>query len=183
MLTAHLGRTFGLDVSYDSRQNYRYADTRDIPDSLFDSDVHRGWRAGVHVSPWARLFLRADGGIRLRETDSVESRFLSFSARVNRFPWPRHSLWMSLSIVEAGLTTGYRPVLSYRFPVARGFFLNASGGVYVYESATVTTSNYYLEAATTKSLGTRYFLSGSLRQYLDDQLRSSELYFELGRRI
>ncbi len=183
MFTANLGRAFGLDVSYDSRQNYRYADTRDIPDSLFDSDTHRGWRAGMRISPWTRLYLRADGGIRLRESDSVESRFVSFSARLNRFPWSRHSIWMSLSIVDAGLTTGYRPVLSYRFPVARGFFLSASGGVYTYTSATVTTTNYYVEAATTKSLGTRYFLSGSFRQYLDEQLKSSELYFELGWRI
>jgi hypothetical protein len=183
MLTASLGRGFGLDVSYDSRQNYRYAETRYVPDSLFDSDTHRGWRAGVRVSPWSRLFLRADAGIRLRETDSVESRFVSFSSRISRFPWSRHSVWLGLSIVEAGLTTGYRPVLSYRLPVARGFFLNASGGVYIYTSANVTTSNSYLEASTTKSVGTRYFFSGSFRQYLDEQLKSSELYFELGLRI
>lgn len=183
MLTANFGRAVGVDVSYDSRQNYRYAETRDIPDSLFDDDKHRGWRAGVRLAPWSKLFVRADAGIRLHESDSVESRFLTLSTRINRFPWQRHSIWLTLSIVEAGLTTGYRPVLSYRFPVARGFFLQASGGVYVYESNTVTTTNYYVEASTSKSLGTRYFLSGSARQYLDEQLKSTELYLELGLRI
>jgi hypothetical protein len=180
MVTANIGPKFGMDVSYDSRRNYRYAEVQAIPDSLFDTDVHRGWRAGVRISPWSRLFFRANAGIRLHESDSVESRFVSFSARLTRFPTARQSVWLNMSIVEAGLTTGYRPMVSYRFPVSRGFFLQVAGAAQVYKSATTSISNYYVEASTSKSLSRRYFFSGSIRQYLDEYLRSTELYAELG---
>lgn len=183
MLTASFGPRLGFDLSFDSRRQYQYAETRFIPDSLFDSDGHRGWRAGIRAMPISRVFIRINAGIRLHESDSVESRFYSFGARLTRFPGSRHTVSLNLSIVETGFTTGYRPVMSFRFPVARGLYLRMSGAAHVYKSATVTTSNYYLEVTTSKAFGARYSLSGSLRQYLDDQLKSTEFNMDLGIRL
>ena len=183
MLTWNISRTAGLDLAYDARRNVRLYDTREIPDSLFDQTLHRGWRGAVRWSPFAHVLLRGTGGLRLSESGVTESRYATLSARWSRFPGPRQSMWLTMSVVESGFTTGYRPMLSYRFPATRRLYVTLSGAAQIYRSSLSSTSNYYLEAVTARPVGRRFFLSATWRQYLDSQLKSAEIFGELSVRI
>lgn len=170
-------------ASYDARKNIRYIEIMDTPDSLFNDDVHQGVKAGLNWHLTDRLYFRGYAGMRFREGLSDDNQFVSATVRVNRFPKPRHSISLSMHIVETQFTTGYRPMLSYRFPVARKLTLNLTGSGYIYKTGSRTTKYYYGDIRTSYNFGRRYYLSGNIRQYFDSELEAIELRAELGIRL
>ena len=155
----------------------------DTPDSLFNDDTHQGLKAGLNWQITPRLYFRGHAGVRFREGLPDDNRFASASIRLNRFPKLRHSVSLSMHLVETRFTTGYRPMIQYRLPVARRLTLNLSGSGYIYKTGSNTTSYYYTDINTYYSFGRRYFLSGGYRQYFDNELKSIELRTELGLRL
>ncbi|UCD64891.1 MAG: hypothetical protein JSW34_05520 [Candidatus Zixiibacteriota bacterium] len=169
--------------SYDARKNIRYIEVMDTPDSLFNDDVHKGVRAGFNLRLFSRLHFRSTAGMRFREDQFDDNKFASASLRLIRFPLVRHSIMLSMHVVETHFTTGYRPMLSYRFPLSRRVMLNLTGSGYIYKAGSIKTSYYYGEARTSYNFARRYFISGSYRQYFDDELKSIEVSTELGVRL
>ncbi len=60
-------RAFALSLGYDNRQPYYTAETRSIPDSIFNSAQQQGYRAGVE-SRFGESY-SADAGIGIRDGD------------------------------------------------------------------------------------------------------------------
>jgi hypothetical protein len=179
----NITRKASVFASYDARKNIRYVEIMDTPDSLFNDAVHQGVKAGLTWRLTDRLYFRGYAGMRFREGLADDNKFVSGTIRINRFPKPRHSVSMSMHLVETQFTTGYRPMISYRLPVARRLTLNLTGSGYIYKTGSRTTKYYYGDISTYYNFGRRYYLSGNIRQYFDSELKSIELRTELGVRL
>lgn len=179
MANAELSRFALVDFTYDNRKNVRTYDTMESPDSLFDDRVYSGWGAGVTLRLPRNVTLRGSGGIRHRKDDFETSRRFSVVARVSRFPWAGHSLLARYAWYETQFTTAWRPVLTYRFPATAGLRVDVSGGGYIYERGTTTTSSYYAEAGGYYRFG-RYFTAATWRQYAGGDLESAQVFAEVG---
>jgi len=182
-VNANVGRTASVYVSYDTRKNVRHYDDLSTPDSLFDNSTHRGVRSGFRLRATRNLRLWGNVGVRYRDGVSGNNTFGSLGTRINRFPSRGHSLTLSMSYVQTQFTTGYRPNVTYRFPVGRQMRFSVSGSAYLYKTAATTVSNYYFDIGVSRPLGERYFFTGSYRQYIDSNLQSGELYTEIGLRL
>ena len=179
----NISKAISVFLSYDARKNLLYYENRDLPDSLFDDNVHKGFKAGLNVRISDRVSTRSHVGVRYREEPLDNNLLGFFSLRLNRFPAKRHSVTAQLSVVETQFTTGYRPTLLYRFPLARKLTINATGAGYIYKTGDATTSNYYINLNGMYNFGRRYYFTGGIRQYLDSELESFELVTELGVRL
>lgn len=60
-----------LGASYDQRRNYRTAETRSVPDILFDTFLHQGFRANADVSRAGGIGASAFFGLRLADDQSA----------------------------------------------------------------------------------------------------------------
>jgi len=68
----------------------------------------------------------------------------------------------------------------FRFPIMKRLLINLSGAAHIYETGTRTTSNYYVDAATSYHFRSGLYLNDSYRHYFDSDLESVELFTELG---
>jgi len=178
--TVYLSENASVFASYDSRKNIRYFENRLTPDSLFDDATRQGVRGGLRVRLLKRVTMRLHGGVRFREGAAADARSGGASLLISRFPARRHSLMLQLSIVETQFTTGYRPVVTYRFPLAPRLLMNLTGAGYIYKTGSSSIGNYYGDLGASYSFGRRYYLSGRYRQYFNSQLESVELFTEFG---
>ncbi|MEW6411738.1 MAG: hypothetical protein AB1483_04595 [Candidatus Zixiibacteriota bacterium] len=181
--TINITKDASVFFSYDARKNIRYFETMDTPDSLFNDDYHQGIRAGLNLRFTDRISFRGNAGIRFRDGLPEDNRFVSATLRLSRFPLPKHSMTLMMSIVETQFTTGYRPMITYRLPISRRLAFNITGSSYIYKTGSKTTSYYYADASTYYSFARRYYLAGTFRQYFDSRLKSVELRTELGIRL
>lgn len=169
-----------LYFSYDARRNVRTYSNISTPDSLFDDSTLQGLSGGLSLQlPW-RMHLRANAGMRFRERGLQDNTFASFYYGIRQFPWRGHSMSARLSVFNTEFTRGYRPLLTYRFPINYRVTLNMTGGGYIYKTGTRTTSSYFAEINTYLNLTRRYYAALNYRQYFDRQLQSLQLYGELG---
>jgi len=175
-----LSSALSASFSYDTRKRIRYFESMTVPDSLFDDDSHGGIKGGVTMSLMDRLLLRGSIGIRFRNGGVRNNRVAFLSMRLKEFPAKRHSLTANFSVIETQFTIGYRPIVRYRFPVARKLMTNVSAAGYIYKTGSSTTGNYYIDVSTSYYFANGYYLSGSFRQNLDKYIRSSELFTEFG---
>lgn len=60
-----------LAVSYDQRRNYRSAETRSVPEILFDTFTHQGFRSSLDLSRANGLGGSLSGGVRLADSQSA----------------------------------------------------------------------------------------------------------------
>ena len=169
-------------VSYDTRRNIRYFENRNIPDSLFDSSVNKGIRAGFSLRFSNRISVRATGGIRMRDDFFDDAKNGSVSVRVSRFPARRHALSAYFSYVKTQFTTGYRPMLIYRFPVMPRLPVTVTAAAQLYTTAAYSTENYYTDVVGSYTFRGGLYINGSYRQYFDGELESVEVFTELGYR-
>ncbi len=183
--TANINVLTGASVyfTYDARKNIRRYDNAETPDSLFDGSTHRGFRGGFRLNAIKNLRLYGNLGVRMRQSAFGNNTFGSIGARINRLPKRGHSLALNISYVKTQFTTGYRPNITYRFPVGRQTRLNVTASAYTYNTASTTVTNFYLDIGASRPLGKRYFFTGSYRQYFDSNLQSAELYTEIGLRL
>jgi hypothetical protein len=180
--TLTLHRNASVFVSYDTRRNIRYFENRNIPDSLFDALPNKGVRGGFSLRFSDRVSMRASGGIRMRDDFFDDAKNGSISFRLSRFPARRHTMSAFFSYVKTQFTTGYRPLLVYRFPVMTRLLMTLTGAAHFYDTGTRTTSNYYTDLAGSYAFRSGLFINGSYRQYYDSDLESVELFTELGYR-
>jgi len=166
--------------SFDIRENVRRYETRTVSDSLFDDRSRQGVRGGFSLRVFDRIALRGSGSVRIRKGQPSNNKLFTLSARINRFPLKRHSMLVQLSALRSQFTSGYRPYLMYRFPVSRRLLLNVTASAYIYKVGTEVTNNYFINLNTSYTFGTRYYLYADLRQYLDSDLQSTEIFTELG---
>lgn len=179
-LALNLHQSTQLTVSYDTRKAVRYAQSRHTPDSLFDDRTNKGFRSSLSVRLSDRISVRTSGGIRFRDDFHDDVVTGSFSIRASRFPWRRHSVSLYFSYINTQFTTGYRPMLVYRFPLTTRLPITLAFAGHQYETNGQTTRNYYGDVSASYAFRNGLFFAGSFRQYLDDELQSTELYTELG---
>ncbi len=170
-----------LYFSYDARRQVHSYLTHDLPDSLFDATTRQGVNGGISFYLPRHVYLNLNGGLRFREAGIMDNRYASLLLRARRFPFAGHSMSLRFSFFQTQFTRGYRPLLSYSFPVRRGFPVNISVGGYLYETGGVLTTNYYSELRAFHYFPSNYYLSGSVRRYWDQRLQSMQLYLELGK--
>ena len=180
--TVTLHRSASIFLSYDTRRSIRYFENRSVPDSLFDDLVNKGVRGGFNVRFSDRVSMRASGGIRMRDDyfDDVKNGSVSF--RLSRFPARRHTVSAYFSYVKTQFTTGYRPMLVYRFPLVSRLLVTATGAAHLYETGTRDSENYFTDFASSYSFRSGLYISGSYRQYFDAELQSTEISTEIGYR-
>lgn len=58
--------------------------------------------------------------------------------------------------------------------------MNIMAAAHFYKTGTIETRHYYLDVNSSYTFGKRYYLYGGARQYFDENLRSLELFAELG---
>jgi len=169
-----------VDASYDARRNIRDIRTHDSPDSLFDDALSSGYGAGMAFTFPHNVRLRARGGERRREHEDRTNRYGSVYLSAGQFPFRGHSVAAGVSVSETPYITGYRPVFTYRFPVARRTRLSLGVGGYVYKQELETTTSTFYDAGVYQTIGSRYYLSGNVRRLTGDALDSVQMYTEAG---
>jgi hypothetical protein len=169
-----------LDASYDARRNIRDIRTHASPDSLFDDAISSGYGAGVGFTFPHNVRLRARGGERRREHEDQTNRYGSVYLSAAQFPFRGHSVAASVSVSETPYITGYRPVFTYRLPVARRTRLSLGVGGYIYKQELETTTSTFYDAGVYQTIGSRYYLSGNVRRLTGDALDSVQMYTEAG---
>lgn len=70
-----------LAVSYDQRRNYRSAETRSVPEVLFDTFAHQGFRSSLDLSRANGLGGSLSGGVRLADSQSATAYSLGAGVR------------------------------------------------------------------------------------------------------
>lgn len=178
-----LHRSTSIELGYDTRKNILYFETRNIPDSLFDESINRGFRAAITIRFNERIRLRGSGGVRFREGSLADGKHGSLGLFLRKFPGRRLATSVHLSYVRTQLLTGYRPRLGVRFPATRRLMLNIDVAAQIYNNSLTTTSNVYANLNAAYSLDNGLYFTARFRQYFDDQLRSSELFTELSWRL
>lgn len=175
-----LHRKFSLQLSWDSRKQVRYFEVRDLPDTLFDDRSRRGLKTGFRYTISNRVVIRGSSSFRFREGPAADNKLYFFSTRFSKFPMARHSMTFSVTRLVTQFTSGYRPVIMYRLPIRRRVSVNIMAAAHFYKTGTIETRHYYLDVNSSYTFGKRYYLYGGARQYFDENLRSLELFAELG---
>lgn len=170
-----------FNFGYDNRHQIRYYDDVYLADSLFDNSNHQGIRLGTTLRLSQNITFNSSAGIRFRSDDLDDNKFINGGINFMRFPGRRNSLSLRMAYVKTMFTNAYRPTVSFRFPLFSKMYMTASGSSNIYKTGGNTTTNTYLDLNSYYNFSRVYFLSASLRQYLDSELKSSQLFFELGR--
>jgi hypothetical protein len=179
-VSARPWQSVSVDFTYDDRQQVRDYDTFETPDSLFDDNRYNGWRAGVAVTLVPKLRLRLTGGIRYRDSSSETNRFYTVIATVRHFPLQSQHLALRWTTSETPFVTAHRPTATFRFPAGRRLRLKAGVGAYLYEQGFVETDTWFIEGGAHYPLGSRYYISGDVRQFSGGNLESFQLFAEVG---
>jgi len=169
-----------LDFNYDARHNTRDAYNRATPDTLFDSDVYTGFGGGATLSLPGGIRLRGSAGLRLRGVSEQLNRYYTVSADMWGLLPRGHGLSLRWSVSETPFVTGYRPTLSYRFPISRFLRATAGGGAYIFDQGPVITRTYYAQGAVNWSIGQRYFVAVDVRQNIGGGVDASQIFAESG---
>ncbi|KAA3633147.1 MAG: hypothetical protein DWP97_09740 [Calditrichaeota bacterium] len=178
-----LSNTVKINFSYDNRHQIRYFDDVYITDSLFDANNHQGIRFGTIIKIGRNTTFSGNTGIRFRSDDIDDNKFINTSLNLARFPTRKNFLSFRFAYVKTMFTNAYRPSLSFRFPIFTKMYLTTSASSNIYKTGTTTTTNTYVDLNSYYSFTGKYFMSGSIRQYLDSELKSTQLYIEIGRNL
>jgi hypothetical protein len=170
----------GVDLNYDARRGVRDADTFATPDSLFDDRRYQGYSGALSFALPHGVRVRGNAGVRLRDSSEETNRYYAVTASAVRLPWVGHSLTLRYAVSETPYLTGYRPSLSYRFPVTRRVRASAGLGSTRYEQAFDTTTETYVEAGARATFGRRYFAALDARAYSGEAADSFQLFTEIG---
>jgi hypothetical protein len=179
--TAHATVTdyLSVDASYDARRNVRDYQVHDSPDSLFDDALSTGYSGGVSLDLPRHIRLRARAGVRSREDTDTRNRHASASLTAAHFPLRGHSLSARISVSDTPFVTGYRPSLSYRFPLLRRTQVTVGGGAYIYDQTFDRIVNGFGELGVHHTFG-RYYASGHARRISGAGMDSVTLIAEVG---
>ena len=95
-------------VSYDQRRNYRTAETRSVPDILFDTFLHQGFRASVDATRSGGLGASGFVGVRLQDQQSATAYSFGGGVRDPNLLSTQLSGSLDASGFTNGSTSGYQ---------------------------------------------------------------------------
>lgn len=170
-----------LNFAYDNRNRIRYNDDVLIADSLFDNSSHQGVRFGTTIRLNRDVTFTGNTGIRFRSDEIDNNLFFNTGINIMRFPAQYNSLSFRFAYVNTMFTDAYRPSVSFRFPMFTKLRFTLTAASNIYKTGSNSTTNSYFDLSTYYTVSRDYFVSGSIRQYLDKELQSSQIFFELGR--
>lgn len=176
-----LNNNVRFNFGYDNRHQIRYHDDVYLADSLFDNSSHQGLRLGTTLKLSQNITFNSTAGIRFRSDEIDDNKYINAGINVMRFPKRANSLSLRMAYVQTMFTNAYRPTISFRFPIYSKVYVTAAGSSNIYKTAGNTTTNTYFDLNSYYNLSRIYFLSGSIRQYFDSELKSTQLFFEMGR--
>lgn len=109
-LTASYRMTSGssVAVSYDQRRNYRTAETRSVPDILFDTFLHQGFRASVDAARSGGMGASGFVGVRLQDQQSATAYSFGGGLRDPNLLATHLSVNLDASGFTNGTTNGYQ---------------------------------------------------------------------------
>ena len=177
----NLNPSYSFYISYDTRERVLYLEDSYSSDTLFDDNNNRGIKMGARLRPKQNLSISINGGVRTRSNSFADNKYASISVSAFHFPRKRSSLTIRFSYLETMFTTGYRPSMSFRFPIQKRMYMTVSGTTNIYASSTGNRSTSYVDAQTYYTFSNNYFISISDRQYIEKELQSNQLFFELGK--
>lgn len=171
-------------VSYDQRKNYWTADTRPLPDLLFDSFLHQGFRAGFDLSRSDTLGFSGSFGLRKDEQDQAQS--YSWSAGVRH---PRlSSLHLYASLDASGFTNpktdGYLFSARVSKPLRRGQIdLGYGGSIYKIRDLGESRLNQWLRANGRVDIVRHLYFQADVEYDTGDDVKGFRFLGELGYRF
>ncbi len=171
-----------MNLTYDSRRNFRSWDNRSLADSLFDDALRHGLRGMVSLRLAPRWQAFANGGWRGRQgggdntwswggglsRDGVLGAGLRVTAQANGFHGPR--------------TSGLNPSLTLLKAFPAGHSLGLSGGFYRYKFGVLGArrTNSWLQVDATRRLTARLYMTGQYQHDWGDDVRGERFLAELG---
>lgn len=126
-------RAFAVSLGYDNRQPYYTAETRTIPDSIFNSAQQQGYRAGVE-SRFGESY-SADAGIGIRDGNDQQSQATSGWVRVgsSNLAESQISTYARLRWFDSDLSNGIQPSLNVSRVMAEWLTTGLEVGMNDYE--------------------------------------------------
>jgi hypothetical protein len=124
-------------VSYDQRRNYRTAETRSIPDALFDTFLHQGFRGSVDVARANGIGVNGFFGVRLSDQKTKTAYSYGGSLRHPNLFGAQLSGGLDASGFTNGTTKGYQGNVRLG-RMTRSVMASASYGVSSYTLTTTT---------------------------------------------
>jgi len=179
-----LSSSLQASASYDQRKNYWTADTRPLPDVLFDSFLHQGFRAGFDLSRPDKLGFSGSFGLRQDEKDSAQS--YSWMAGVRH---PRlSSLHLYLSLDASGFTNpttdGYLFSARVSKPLRRGQVdFGYGGSIYKIRDRGESRLNQWLRANGRIDIVRHLYFQADLEYDTGDDVKGFRFLGELGYRF
>lgn len=167
-------------ASYDRRENIWYYETLVSEDSLFDDVTNQGLKAGYTLKLTKTIRMNGYGGVRFRDGSVDDNKYGSVSLMISRFPKRSNSTALRFSYVKTEFTTGYRPSVMFRFPLTKAVRMTLTNTMYHYSGAGLSRTYYYIDLNGNYYSRSDYFISGSYRQYISEENKSGQLYFEIG---
>jgi hypothetical protein len=170
-------------LSYDRRRNYRTAETRSVPEELFDRFVRQGLRASVDVTPTKGVGLRAFVNWREREGETDDA--LAYGAGM-RLPTPAET---QLSLDAAGFSNGVTSGVQGFVTLARRF--RQAHALLAYDLSTFTLdaedgtryTNHSLRLSVRGDVGRHVWLLGEVEMEKGDESEGPRVWVEAGYRF
>jgi hypothetical protein len=175
-----------IAASYDQRRNYRTAETRSVPEILFDDFLHQGFRGSVDVSRAGGLGASAFVGVRLAD-DQTQRTAYSYGGGV------RHPRMFGLGLTGSldgsgfsnGTTSGYQA--SARLGRAtRSLITDLAYGLSSYSFSSTGGErrlNQWLRLSARGELHRGFWLSGEAEYDDGDDVKGPRAALEVGYRF
>jgi len=163
-------RELSVSLGYDNRTNYYTAETRTIPDSLFDSAQRQGFRASLD-SRFGKSYT-AEAGIGLRDRDGNKAQATSGWLRLGTTSLGASaiSIFARFRWFDSQYSTGTQPSLFVSREAATWLRVGVEGGTNDYELNTTSTtvSQQWLAVMFDFDLARRTYASLELEQGFGD---------------
>jgi hypothetical protein len=174
-----------LAVSYDQRRNYRTAETRSVPDILFDTFMHQGLRTSVDLARPGGISASGFFGVRLHDQQSATAYSYGGGVRHPNMLGTHLATSLDGSAFTNGTTTGYQG--SARLGrTARSVMGDIGFGLSSYTlagGAGARRQNEWLRLSARGDFGHGVWLYGELEYDKGDDVKGPRGAFELGYRF
>lgn len=172
-----------LGLSYDQRRNYRTAETRSVPDILFDTFVHQGFRGNFDVSRAHGLGGSLFAGVRMKDKQSDTAYSAGAGLRKASMKGANLSLdgYYFTNGVNSGIQGSARAGYSGRDSMADLTFGLSS---YTLKAAeTLRRQNQWLRLSARRTFGRGLWLYAEGQYDQGDDVKGPRAAFEIGYRF
>jgi len=172
-------------VSYDQRRNYRTAETRSVPEILFDTFLHQGFRASVDAARSGGIGASGFFGVRLQDQQSATAYSFGGGLRDPHLLTTHLSLNLDASGFTNGTTSGYQgSVRIGRMTPALTADLGWGLSSYTLKSAAGQRRlNQWLRLSARRDLARGFWLYGEGEYAQGDDVKGPRAALEIGYRF